>query len=219
VSRNIKEKRSRKALPTLMDYIHPAGNRPSGHHRDVFTFLGGSPCLDLTATLEMRHLRKPRELLATPEDVTCWLDQAGLVSEVAVDDAGLDRTLALREVVDRLCRGAGLAGDRAALNATAAPPPLMPYWSGASVENRGDLEQALSTLARDAIALLTGPQATRIRECAHPDCSRLFRDLSHSGRRRWCGMNTCGTKVKAAGYRHRKRDRARGKEPEQAGWR
>ncbi|MFI9450129.1 CGNR zinc finger domain-containing protein [Amycolatopsis sp. NPDC052450] len=180
----------------------------------MFTFLGGSPCLDLTATLEMRHLRKPRELLTTPGDVTSWLDQAGLVAEVAVDEAGLRRTVALREVVDRLCRGTGSADDLAALNATAAAPPLMPYWSGAAVENRGTLEQALSTLARDAIALLSGPRATRIRECAHPECSRLFRDVSHSGRRRWCGMNTCGTKVKAAGYRRRKR--ARAKEPEQA---
>ena len=173
----------------------------------MFTFLGGRPCLDLTTTLQVRHREHPRELLTSPAEVTRWLAEAGYGPVIAVDDAGLRRTVALRETIDRLCRGIARPADRAELNAAAARPPLVPHWTGTAVEYRGDLGQALSTLARDAIDLLGGPQAGRIRECAHPDCSRLFLDASHAGRRRWCGMSACGTKAKSAGYRRRKSDR------------
>ncbi|WP_326954187.1 CGNR zinc finger domain-containing protein [Amycolatopsis sp. NBC_01286] len=169
----------------------------------MFTFLSGRPSLDLTTTLQVRHHEHPRELLAVPEDVTRWLAEAGY-SPAAVDDAGLRRTVDLREVVNRLCRTANRAEDRARLNDFAAGSPLVPQWTGTAVEYRGDLDQALSTLARDAIDLLAGPHTDRVRECAHPDCSRLFLDASHAGRRRWCGMTTCGTKTKSANYRRRK---------------
>ncbi len=171
----------------------------------MFTFLAGRPCLDLTTTLQVRHREHPRELLTAPADVTRWLAEAGFGTGIAVDDDGLRRTVALRETVNRLCRRAPRDTDRAELNAFAARPPLVPHWTGAAVEYRGDLGQALSTLARDAIDLLTGPHASRIRECAHPDCSRLFLDASHAGRRRWCDMTACGTKAKSAGYRQRRR--------------
>lgn len=169
----------------------------------MFTFLSGRPSLDLTTTLQVRHHEHPRELLTAPGDVTRWLAGAGY-SPAAVDDAGLRRTVDLREVVNRLCRTANRPDDRARLNGFAAGPPLVPQWTGTAVEYRGDLDQALSSLARDAIDLLAGPHADRIRECAHPDCSRLFLDASHAGRRRWCGMTTCGTKTKSANYRRRK---------------
>ncbi|WP_244896134.1 CGNR zinc finger domain-containing protein [Amycolatopsis regifaucium] len=186
-----------------------AHGQVTGQYGDVFTFLSGSPCLDLTTTLQVRHQNSPRELLAAPADVTRWLEQAGLGAGIAVDTEGLRRTIALREVVNRLCRGTGRAGDRAALNAAAASPPLIPQWTGDTVEFRGDLQQALSTLARDAITLLANRKTGRIRECDHPDCSRLFLDSSRSGRRRWCGMSSCGTKAKSADYRRRNSDRAR----------
>lgn len=171
----------------------------------MFTFLSGRPCLDLTTTLQVRHHEHPRELLAASADVTRWLAEAGYGPDIAVDDAGLRRTVALRETVHRLSSRTGQDADRVALNGFAARPPLVPHWTGTAVGYRGDLGQALSTLARDAIDLLAGPQAARIRECAHPDCSRLFLDASHAGRRRWCDMAACGTRTKSAGYRRRHR--------------
>jgi predicted RNA-binding Zn ribbon-like protein len=67
-----------------------------------------------------------------------------------------------------------------------------------------DVPSALATIARDAVRLLGGPQATRIKECEHPDCSLLFVDETQSGRRRWCSMGRCGNLVKTAGYRARR---------------
>ncbi|GAA4603205.1 ABATE domain-containing protein [Actinoallomurus liliacearum] len=175
----------------------------------MFTFLSGRPCLDLTTTLQVRH-REPVETLRTPHDARDWIEQAGLAERVAVDDAGLVRLRELREVIHRLARAALTAApsdpaDVRRLNEVAAHPPTVPCLADGTVRHRGDLDQALSTLARDAIDLLAGPQACRVRECAHPDCSRLFLDVSHAGRRRWCGMAACGNKSKSAAYRRRVR--------------
>ncbi|MCO5971284.1 CGNR zinc finger domain-containing protein [Actinoallomurus soli] len=175
----------------------------------MFAFLSGRPCLDLTTTLQVRH-RTPVETLRSPQDARDWIEQAGLAEEVAVGDDGLVRLRELREVIHRLARAALGAtcpdpADVRRLNDAAAHPPTVPRLTGGAARHRGDLDQVLSTIARDAIDLLAGPYAGRIRECAHADCSRLFLDASHAGRRRWCGMAACGNKSKSAAYRRRTR--------------
>ena len=171
--------------------------------------MSGRPCLDLTTTLQVRHRDEPIETLNASRDVGNWIDQAGLTEQVRVDQAGLVRTREVREAIHRLCRAALASSvperaDLRLLNDTAASPPTTPCLIDGTVRYRGDLDQVLSTIARDAIDLLCGPHAARIRECAHPDCSRLFLDASHAGRRRWCGMAACGSRSKSAAYRRRR---------------
>ncbi|RKR73523.1 CGNR zinc finger domain-containing protein [Frondihabitans australicus] len=67
---------------------------------------------------------------------------------------------------------------------------------------RARVDDAAAALARDAIALLASPAALRVRECAAPDCSRLFRQ-DHA-RRIWCST-ACGDRVRVA--RHAARSR------------
>ncbi|TQS31244.1 CGNR zinc finger domain-containing protein [Microbispora sp. KK1-11] len=50
-----------------------------------------------------------------------------------------------------------------------------------------------------------GVSSARVRECARPECTRLFVDRSRGGTRHWCGMEECGNRVKAANYRSRKK--------------
>ncbi|WP_338023753.1 CGNR zinc finger domain-containing protein [Amycolatopsis vastitatis] len=45
-----------------------------------------------------------------------------------------------------------------------------------------------ATVARDAVELLAGPFAHRIRTCAAEDCHLIYVDASRPGRRRWCSM-------------------------------
>lgn len=66
------------------------------------------------------------------------------------------------------------------------------------------LSAALSTIARDAIDLISGVNADRIRECAAPDCAFLFLDTSRPGTRRWCAMNRCGNREHVRRHRSRK---------------
>ena len=64
--------------------------------------------------------------------------------------------------------------------------------------------QALSTLAREMIELLSGPLAGRIRECASDNCPLVFVDSSRPGARRWCAMERCGNRHKLRALRARR---------------
>jgi predicted RNA-binding Zn ribbon-like protein len=158
--------------------------------------------------LRVRH-RSPIETIATVSDLRRWAAEAGLVNDLVADEDARMRTIALREAIYRLGQtvvgGADPApADVELLNTVAAHPPLVPRLVDGTVRTDGDVRQLLSTIARDAIDLFGGRQAVRVRECAHPDCTRLYVDASHAGRRRWCGMTACGNRSKSAAYRRRR---------------
>jgi predicted RNA-binding Zn ribbon-like protein len=72
-----------------------------------------------------------------------------------------------------------------------------------TLRRTGTIEAVLTTLARAAIDLLSSPAAATVKECAAEDCARLYVDRSRHGSRRWCDMNRCGNRAKAAGFRRR----------------
>jgi predicted RNA-binding Zn ribbon-like protein len=178
-----------------------------------FHWKSGRLCLDFVATVGERWRRSFERLLGA-EDLARWLVQSGMLEEPPrVTQRQLESGRSLREAINRLARpGVGPdPGDRLELNRWAAHPPLAPQlteqeelvWvSGQPVE------AALATIARDAIVLLTGPLAGRIRECAAPDCALLFVDSSRPGRRRWCNGEACGNRTRTKAYRQRRKERA-----------
>lgn len=98
------------------------------------------------------------------------------------------------------------AGDREVVNRFAAVPPTRVRLDEAGrAERAGDLAAALSTVARQAVELLGGPRAVRIKECGAGTCTRLYVDTSRGRARRWCDMQECGNRAKAAGFRARHR--------------
>jgi predicted RNA-binding Zn ribbon-like protein len=174
---------------------------------------GGTLCLDLVGTLyDWRDRRVER--LSTPERLAEWLEFIHLPSPAgACGAADLEAARQLREAVHAVVR-AVLDGEQptaqsiATLNA-AARQPTPPPGLGADGRTRSDgpapsMSGLLSLIARDAVDLLTGPDAGRIRECEGADCSMLFVDRSRPGHRRWCAMKGCGEKAAAAAYRRRK---------------
>ncbi|HYN73862.1 MAG TPA: CGNR zinc finger domain-containing protein [Nakamurella sp.] len=62
----------------------------------------------------------------------------------------------------------------------------------------------LSAVARDALEVLTGTTAGRLRECEADDCGLLFLDTSRPGSRRWCSMERCGNRHKVRELRSRR---------------
>lgn len=180
----------------------------------VFRFTSGRLCLSFCATVGERWGRN-FERLRTTEDLSRWLNQAGLdPSEDVTVTARLVRDAReLREVIYRLVRAAmaGQAGgetDRGLLNAWARRAPVSPQlgagnrreiWTGLHPAAAG-----LSTVAADAVDLLTSRAVGRVRECAADDCALLFLDSSRPGRRRWCADNACGSKARSAAYRARR---------------
>jgi predicted RNA-binding Zn ribbon-like protein len=177
-----------------------------------FHWKSGRLCLDFVATVGERW-RRSFERLVGPEDLARWLVESGMLEEPPrVSEHQLESGRLLREAINRLARTGVEAdvGDRLELNRWAAHPPLVPQLS-----EQGELvwvserpvEAAFATVARDAIDLLTGPLAGRIRECAAPDCALLFVDSSRPGRRRWCAGEACGNRTRTKAYRRRRKER------------
>jgi predicted RNA-binding Zn ribbon-like protein len=186
----------------------------TGQAGDEFSFRSGRPCLDFAATLMFRT-GDPLELLAEPAAVARWARAAGLVdAAVTGPPVPAETAIALRESVYRVALAATTGAppapaDVEVLNAAAARPPVVPALvPGGGAHRSGTADQVLSTLARDAIDLLGGDEAERIRQCGRDGCTRLFVDRSRGHNRLWCGMRECGNRVNAAAYRARRREEA-----------
>jgi predicted RNA-binding Zn ribbon-like protein len=180
-----------------------------------FVLVGGRPSLNLVATLGRRHAT-PVERIPNAAALGRWLVAAGLLpSTPAVSEAHLKQAHQLREAISSLAHAVMSASPipdqpLAIVNEHAVRPDLPPQLGVedgrplVTAPAAADMASALATVARDAVLLLGGPQAARIKECEHPDCSLLFVDETQSGRRRWCSMGRCGNLVKTAGYRARR---------------
>ncbi|MEV0233746.1 CGNR zinc finger domain-containing protein [Nonomuraea sp. NPDC050786] len=174
-------------------------------------FLCGNPALDLACTLRARRTDR-FETLDAPDRLDAWYVESGLVDAVSpCQEADLAQAVAVREAIYVLVTarlaGDGYDGDALALvNETARKPPAAPQLTAEGRWVEATPAQALSTVARHAVELLSGPEVPLMKECANPECTKIFIDRSRGGRREWCGMESCGNKIKAAAYRARKKE-------------
>ncbi|MFE2038975.1 CGNR zinc finger domain-containing protein [Streptomyces scopuliridis] len=180
-------------------------------------FDSGRICLDLVATGE--RTSRGRERLDGAVTLGRWLIGAGLVPEgtplAGVDARWVRSFTELRDRVGQLVhaeidgRDAAGALERVNTLAAGAPPGIR-----AVRDEDGDLVRALSAepecdallaaVARDAVELLTDPDArARLRECEGDSCRRVYLDTSRGRRRRWCSSEVCGNRERVA--RHRRR--------------
>ncbi|MHA4820122.1 CGNR zinc finger domain-containing protein [Streptomyces aculeolatus] len=180
----------------------------------VFRFDPGALSLELLTTGGPGPFAR-YEVLHTPADVAAWAAASRLrpPPELAVADDDVAAVRSLRDALFRLTQARAHAAplpaaDLAALNAAAAEPPLAPRLTpdGTAAWSPGPAPAArlLSTVARDAVDLFSGPYAQRIRECAGDRCYLLFADTSRPGRRRWCSMDRCGNRHKVRTLRARR---------------
>ncbi|MES9509333.1 CGNR zinc finger domain-containing protein [Streptomyces sp. NPDC000609] len=173
-------------------------------------FVCGNPALDFAATLRAR--RSVRfDVFVTPERLRAWYLESGIVDAVFPgDQADVDRAKAVREAVYRLVTARRLGEEYAdealeVLNGAARRPPAAPQLTRSGRWTQATPDEALSTVARQAVELLSGPDVPLLKECGNPECTRVYIDRSRGMRRQWCGMDSCGNKIKAAAYRARKK--------------
>jgi predicted RNA-binding Zn ribbon-like protein len=176
----------------------------------------GRVSLDLVATATGRP---EADRLSSPARLTEWLRGSALVppgTPLPADAAWLVGFRELRALLRRLVeaelagRPAGTA-DLDRLNATAlAPPPaprahLTPDGALArTLAAEPPCESLLAAVARDAVDLLTDPNArAQLRHCEGESCSLVYLDTSRGRRRRWCSSEVCGNRERVA--RHRRR--------------
>ncbi len=154
------------------------------------------------------------EVLHAPADLAGWADRSRLTPtpELEISAAEVAEARRLRDALFRVAiartRGEPPApGDLDTINEAAAHSPLTPAiasdgarrWAGTASGT-----QLLATIARDAVELLTGSFAQRVRICAAKDCYLIYVDTSRPGRRRWCSMEHCGNRHKVRTLRVRR---------------
>jgi predicted RNA-binding Zn ribbon-like protein len=177
-----------------------------------YRFDPGALCLELLPTGGPGAFAR-YEVLHEPADLVTWAGRSRLRDglDLTVSEAELERARDFRDALFLLTadRAHGRPLQPAHLdvvNEAAARPPLVtriepdgtPGWAPGATAT-----QLLSTVARDAIDLFTGPYADRVRECGAHDCRLLFVDTSRPGRRRWCAMEHCGNREKVRAHRAR----------------
>jgi predicted RNA-binding Zn ribbon-like protein len=191
--------------------------RPGSSADEEFPFYGGRVCLNLVATFGKRHSAAPVERLPDVAAVRRWLRAAGALPgqrDCPFDERRRDSLIELREAIHRIVVAARAGeslptDDLATVNTASAGPEFVPSLPrgrggrGVTWTSSEPFASALTLLARDAIDLVATVPASRIKECEHPDCSRMFVDESQSGRRRWCSMQACGNHVKVTAHRRR----------------
>lgn len=178
-----------------------------------FWFDAGAVCLDFAHTGGEGQYAK-FETLHEPADLGEWLAQPPLAAVMAVPVTARELTAAkaLRQAIWDAAHAR--AAQRplpteavATINRAAAAAALVPELAADGTTARWvtpvRTTQALSTLAREMIELLSGPLSGRIRECASDNCPLVFVDSSRPGTRRWCTMERCGNRHKLRALRAR----------------
>ena len=169
---------------------------------------------DVRAFVNTRDRMRGPERLRCPGDVAAWLRERGLADDdLRVDDAGLERVVALREALRALLvrNGGGPDAPEASdvLAAAVARGRLTPQvradGSTAVVADADGLDGALGRLVAAVFEADAAGAWRRLRACADPGCAWAFYDRSRNGSSRWCDMAICGNRAKQRGLQARRR--------------
>ncbi len=162
------------------------------------------------------------ELLNTVDQLVTWLSERFGPVQGALRPADLSDSCGLRDAIARLAVAASHekrlpATDIDIVNLFAATPDVPPALVGGSRQaGHGSvrIQQALSTLAREAVRLFGAESGGRLRSCSADDCALIYLDTSRAGSRRWCSMQRCGNRAKVR--KHRAKAAALGAMPTKA---
>jgi predicted RNA-binding Zn ribbon-like protein len=204
------------------------GNSSSG---ELPILSGGRLCLDFANSLDDRTEAEPTDHLSSYEALLAWSRHAGALTQeeekglqaaARRDAAAAGRALSIattaREAIYAAFRAVAAGGRPSAdelqplnlvLRAIGRAPRLNLEDGEVRLDWRGTRELSLDTPTQRAlqssIELLTGPEIDQVRQCAAPDCSFLFLDVTRNHSRRWCRPEACGARNRFRRYYARRR--------------
>jgi predicted RNA-binding Zn ribbon-like protein len=197
-----------------------------------FFFIGNDPILDLLNTVPVLGGR-PVDLLGSFADVTRWLEESGLMTaeearelrrlkySAAEGAAALNKVKSLREALRALVLGLEERGTiskavLATVNEILRSTPISCEIAWHAQKRRFDARwrshkddissMAMAPLARGVVQLLSERDSSLLKKCENPVCVLHFYDTSKNHSRRWCSMDVCGNRIKAAKHYRRHRD-------------
>lgn len=152
------------------------------------------------------------ELFNNMQDVCNWAHASGMQLECKNNSAPISKVLALREAIYTLFLSK-LDNHQYPTQALAMLNAHLFNWTNQQqlAKKNGKLqlqpltnvltvESLLGLIAHEAALLLESNQLDLVRRCANPDCKLLFLDTSRSKKRKWCSMEICGNRAKAANH-------------------
>jgi predicted RNA-binding Zn ribbon-like protein len=187
-----------------------------------FKYVGGNPSVDLVNTVDWAREGLRDERLYDYERLTRWAEGADVLSpelaaklrrraakNLSAASAVYRAALRAREVLRRLflelANGSVSAGALADFNLILAPalrqlrvmqPGSARHLQLGWEDQERRLDSVLWPVLWSAAALIASEEASRIRVCGGEDCGWMYVDRSRNGFRRWCQMESCGTREK-----------------------
>ncbi|MDB4950192.1 MAG: hypothetical protein JWM27_2841 [Gemmatimonadetes bacterium] len=194
---------------------------------ESFPFLANRLCLDFVNT-EAAAGGGRVDRLASYADLVRWGRASGALTVAEAREAGPrwadapdgERALeaarefrgVLRALAERLA--AGRPAPAEALEAVNAVLRNRPGFTqvareGVRVVERWlaplrDPADVLAPVALSAARMLAEDAPALVRKCESPPCLNFFYDVTKNHARRWCSMETCGNRAKAAAFYRRK---------------
>lgn len=183
--------------------------------------LGGATWINLLNTVVMRN-KQPTDLLADPAITISWLEENQLLflgMDSPLDQVNHDRIrielVALREIFTKVLNDLERQGTLSApVNeeikkcVEALEVQLTTGNEGTKLvlvyKGKTPIDQIRYTIVHSLFDTLNSVSPDRIRKCEHENCILHFVDVSKSGRRRWCSMELCGNRHKAAQFYEKK---------------
>ncbi|MFD1175446.1 CGNR zinc finger domain-containing protein [Paenibacillus puldeungensis] len=183
-----------------------------------FPLISGNPSLDLVNTELVRRGQR-HDLLTSLDDVMDWLNVEAEclgIDDMLLGEVGprerqlisciLELRAMLRKQFEQIADGHPISNHFIAYLETKIERAPFTY----KLKNQtllpvpvGKVEDAIGSLiAYDALTLIQSQKLDYLKHCSNPDCVLLF--IDESGRRKWCSMQICGNRKKAARFQHRK---------------
>jgi len=181
--------------------------------------LGGPLWINLLNTVCMQN-KLPTDLLSDPSTALQWLEANGLAPSSPLSADGLKQLCSeLVSVRNLLEQGLhemqtnGALSDpvieliRRLTDRLEIRPALVRSEGvvGLAYEGKTPLDHALYRIILSLTDTLTNIPVDRIRKCEHDECILRFADTSKNGKRRWCSMELCGNRHKAAEFYAKKK--------------
>ncbi len=180
-----------------------------GDYTGSYKLIGGWLSLDFVNTISWPNTDRQHDWLATPTNLSMWLEAVGLPPTEADQSNPIDVSEIRNTVTEMLrplahntrpTRPAGQRFNRLLTRAQARRriDPVNLNWTWKPPRRASEV---LDPVLVDAADLITANNHERLKHC--PSCDWLFEDQTRNGRRRWCDMADCGSRAKAHSYYHR----------------
>ncbi len=179
-------------------------------------------CLDYVNTIGRPLGPHPKEHLRNYPDLVRWGHHVGILADTEAKHLSLEgarrpneaaaafgRALTLREALTRIFRAVAYEATPQEADLQRLQAEYLVSLGRARLTALGEgygwtwaatddvLSRPLWAVAHSAVDVLTVDDLARVKECpGADDCGWLFYDTSKNGSRRWCSMESCGSRVK-----------------------